>query len=66
MRNDAILDDKNARYRRRVREAGDREVLVHIPETMLAAIDELKKRQRLRSRSRALLQLIERGMQAAE
>ena len=66
MRNDATLEDYNARHRRRVREAGEREVLFQIPVKTLAAIDELKKRQRLRSRSLALLQLIERGMQAAE
>lgn len=66
MRNDATLDDDNARHRRRVREAGEREVLFQIPVKTLAVIDELKERQQLRSRSRALLQLIERGMQTAD
>ena len=66
MRNDVTLEDYNARHRRRVREAGNREVLFQIPETTLAAIDELRDRQQLRSRSLALLQLLERGMQAAE
>ena len=56
----------NARYRRRLREAGAREVLFQLPDETLAVIDEIKKRQRLPSRSLALLQLIERGIQAAQ
>jgi sporulation-control protein spo0M len=56
----------NARYRQRLREAGAREVLFQLPDETLAIIDEIKKRQRLPSRSLALLQLIERGIQAAQ
>ena len=59
-------DDRNARYRQRLREAGEREVLFQLPDTTLALIDEIKKRHGLRSRSVALLQLIERGMEAAQ
>jgi hypothetical protein len=66
MQKAATLDDRNARYRQRLREAGEREVLFQLPHKTLAAIDEIKKRQRLRSRSLALLQLIERGMEAAQ
>jgi hypothetical protein len=66
MQKAATLDDRNARYRQRLREAGEREVLFQLPDKTLAAIDEIKKRQRLRSRSLALLQLIERGMEAAQ
>ena len=62
----ATLDDRNARYRLRLRDAGEREVLFQLPDETLAAIDEIKKRRGLRSRSLALLQLIERGMEAAQ
>jgi hypothetical protein len=62
----ATLDDRNARYRQRLRDAGEREVLFQLPDKTLAAIDEIKKRRGLRSRSLALLQLIERGMEAAQ
>ncbi|MBS0641861.1 MAG: hypothetical protein JSS43_18515 [Proteobacteria bacterium] len=60
------LDDRNARYRRRLRDAGEREVLFQIPDETLALIDGIKKRHGLRSRSLALLQLIERGKEAAQ
>jgi diphthamide synthase subunit DPH2 len=59
-------DDRNARYRQRLREAGAREVLFQLPDETLALIDDIKKRQRLQSRSLALLQLIEQGIQAAQ
>jgi hypothetical protein len=53
-------------YRQRLRAAGSEEVLFNLPKTTLAAIDDLKKRQGLRSRSQALLQLIEQGRAAAQ
>jgi metal-responsive CopG/Arc/MetJ family transcriptional regulator len=59
-------NEKVARYRQRVREAGAREVLIQLPDETLALIDDIKKRQGLPSRSRALLQLIERGIQATQ
>jgi hypothetical protein len=59
-------NEKVARYRQRMREAGAREVLFQLPDETLALIDDIKKRQRLPSRSRALLQLIERGIQATQ
>ncbi|MDA8253203.1 MAG: hypothetical protein M0Z28_29090 [Rhodospirillales bacterium] len=62
----ATTDDHNARYRQRLREAGAREVLFQLPDETLALIDDIKKRQRLPSRSLALMQLIERGIQAAQ
>lgn len=62
----ATLEDKNARYRQRLRQAGEREVLFQLPDEMLAVIDDIKKRQNLRSRSLALLQLIERGKEAIQ
>ena len=66
MQKTAAMDDRNARYRQRLREAGAREVLFQLPDETLALIDDIKKRQRLQSRSVALLQLIERGIQATQ
>jgi hypothetical protein len=66
MQKTATTDDRNARYRQRLREAGAREVLFQLPDETLALIDDIKKRQRLQSRSVALLQLIERGIQATQ
>lgn len=57
----AAYDGRNVRYRQRLREAGGREVLFQLPGKTVALIDEIKKRQGLRSRSQALLQLIEQG-----
>ncbi len=53
-------------YRERLRAAGVAEVLFELPQETIAAIDDLKKRQGLPNRSLALLQLIERGMQATQ
>jgi metal-responsive CopG/Arc/MetJ family transcriptional regulator len=41
--------------------SGGQEVLFQLPKTTVALIDEIKERQGLRSRSQALLQLIELG-----
>jgi len=62
----AAVVDKNVLYRQRLREAGEREVLFQLPDETVALIDEIKKRQGLRSRSQALLQLIERGREATQ
>jgi len=51
--------DKNVRYRQRLRAAGAEEVLFQLPRTTVAMLDAIKERQGLRSRSQALLQLIE-------
>jgi hypothetical protein len=56
--------EKVARYRQRLRAAGADQVLFELPRETIALLDELKERQGLRNRSLALLQLIERGMQA--
>ena len=53
-------------YRERLRAAGGAEVLFELPRETIAFIDDLKKRQGLPNRSQALLQLIERGMQATQ
>jgi hypothetical protein len=66
MKKAAAMDDRNARHRQRIREAGAREVLFQLPDETLAVIDEIKKRQGLPSRSMALLQLIERGRDATQ
>jgi hypothetical protein len=58
--------EKTRLYRQRLRAAGGEEVLVNLPRATLALIDELKRRQGLRSRSQALLQLIEQGRAAAQ
>ena len=56
----------NRLYRERLRAAGGEEVLFQLPRETVALIDELKERQGLRSRSQALLQLIERGRATAQ
>jgi hypothetical protein len=53
-------------YRERLRAAGAAEVLFELPRETIAMIDDLKKRQGLPNRSQALLQLIERGKEAAQ
>ena len=53
-------------HRRRLVAAGGQEVLVQLPRTTVAMLDELKQRRGLRSRSQALLQLIEQGRAAAQ
>lgn len=59
-------EGKGIRYRRRLREQGAREVIFQLPDETVALIDEIKERQGLRSRSLALLQLIERGRGAIQ
>jgi hypothetical protein len=59
----ATSDDKNARYRQRLRDAGGEEVLFQLPRDFVALLDATKQRHGLRSRSQALLQLFEtKGM----
>jgi hypothetical protein len=53
-------------YRRRLAAAGDQEVLFKLPQQTVAMLDAIKQRQGLRSRSRALLQLIEQGRATAQ
>ena len=58
--------DRNAAYRQRLRAAGEEEVLVKLPRQTIALLDELKQCHGLRSRSQALLQLIEQGRATAQ
>jgi len=58
--------NNNRAYRQRLRAAGSEGVLLHLPQQTVAMLDALKERQGLRSRSQALLQLIEQGRAAAQ
>ena len=58
--------DYTRQHRERMRAGGAEEVLVQLPRETIALIDDLKKRQGLRSRSQALLQLIEHGREATQ
>ena len=53
-------------YRQRIRAAGSAEVLIQLPRETVELLDELKERQGLRSRSQALLKLIEQGRETAQ
>jgi Ribbon-helix-helix protein, copG family len=58
--------DRFRAYRRRLAAKGWRQIIAELPDETVAMIDALKERQGLRSRSQALLQLIEQGRQAAQ
>ena len=62
----ANTGDKDRAYRRRLAARGRRQLIVDLPEELIAAIDELKQRQSLRSRSQVLVKLIERGREAIQ
>jgi hypothetical protein len=53
-------------FRERLRASGSEEVLFQLPRETVAMLDAIKERQGLRSRSQALLQLIERGKEATQ
>jgi hypothetical protein len=53
-------------YRERLRASGGEEVLFKLPQQTVAMLDDVKERYGLRSRSQALLQLIERGREATQ
>ncbi len=61
-----VSAENNRIYRQRLRAAGGEEVLFQLPRETVRLIDELKQRQGLRSRSQALLQLIEHGRAIAQ
>jgi hypothetical protein len=58
--------DRNKLYRQRLRASGGEEVLFQLPRALVDMLDELKRRQGLRSRSQALLQLIEQKGASAQ
>ncbi len=51
-------------YRKQIAERGGHQVVVNLPKETVAYLDDLKRRQGLRNRSQALVQLIERGRDA--
>jgi hypothetical protein len=53
-------------YRRRLVEEGQHQVIVALPNEVVAFLDRVKQHQGLRSRSQALLQLIQQGREAAQ
>ncbi len=53
-------------YRRRLAAEGQRQIIAALPRETVAFLDEFKQRQGLRSRSQALLQLIEQRREAAQ
>jgi hypothetical protein len=53
-------------YRRRLAAQGQHQFIAALPRDTVTFIDEFKQRQGLRSRSQALLQLIEQGRQTAQ
>lgn len=57
---------KDRAYRRRLAAGGQHQIVVALPKEMVAAVDEIKESQGFRNRSQALLQLIERGIQATQ
>lgn len=66
MPKNAASADRNKLYRQRLRASGGEEVLFQLPRATVDLLDDLKRRRGLRSRSQALLQLIEHGRAAAQ
>jgi hypothetical protein len=66
MANNPRTKQYSAVYRQRIRAAGGAEVLMQLPRETVALLDELKERHGLRSRSQALLKLIEQGRETAQ
>ena len=58
--------DKHRAYRRRLAAKGNHQIIVSLPREVVALLDEIQERQRLPNRSQAVLQLIERGRNAAQ
>ncbi|MBV9825367.1 MAG: ribbon-helix-helix protein, CopG family [Alphaproteobacteria bacterium] len=62
----AFPTDKHRAYRRRLVANGKHQVVVALPQEIVALLDEFRERQGLRNRSQAVVQLIERGRAAAQ
>lgn len=62
----AAVSDKDRAYRRRLAANGQHQVIVALPREIVALLDEFQERQGLRNRSQAVVQLIERGREAAQ
>ena len=61
-----VISDKDRAYRRRLAAEGQHQLVVALPRETVALLDALKERQGLRNRSQVLMQLIERGREAAQ
>ncbi len=59
------VSEKDRAYRRRLAEEGQHQFIAALPRETVVFLDQFKERQGLRSRSQALLQLIEQGRQTA-
>jgi hypothetical protein len=63
----ATSTEKTRAYRQRLRASGGEEVLFQLPHETVALLDNVKQRHGLRSRSQALLQLLnEKGATAQQ
>jgi hypothetical protein len=60
------VSEKDRAYRRRLAANDRHQVIVALPRTTIALLDEIKERQGLRNRSQVLLQLIEQGREVAQ
>ena len=66
---DTILNtaiDKHRAYRRRLAAQGNHQIVIALPREIVALLDKIQQRQGLPNRSQAVLQLIERGREAAQ
>lgn len=60
-----MVSEKDRAYRRRLIASGNHQLIIALPRETIALLDQIKERQGLRNRSQAVLQLIERGREAA-
>lgn len=58
--------NKQRAYRQRIAANGNHQLIVALPRETVAFLDDLQKRQGLRNRSEAVLQLIERGREVTQ
>jgi hypothetical protein len=58
--------DKDRAYRRRLAANGQHQVVVALPHEIVTLLDQFQESQGLRNRSQAVVQLIERGRNAAQ
>ena len=64
--NASPLSERYRAYRRRLVAKGRHQLIVDLPRETVAFIDALKERHGLRNRSQVLMQLIEKGREAAQ
>ncbi len=58
-------EDRRTAYRRRLSERGDQLLLLALPVHVVRKLDDIKKAERLASRSQALLRLIDHSKEVA-